>query len=55
MSDSNCNNIVNEGDSLVNTITILGKLEHVTTSLTSTFNHLRDFFTEILQDNTLKG
>ena len=52
MSDSKCKKIVTEGDSLANTITVLGELVHVATRLTSIVIHLREFVTNILQDKT---
>ena len=52
MSEYNCKKIVTEDDSLVNIIIVLGELEHVSTRLTSTVIHLREFVIGILQDKT---
>ena len=52
MSESKRKKIVTEGDNILSIITILGELQHVATRLTSTVNHLREFVTEILEDNT---
>ena len=52
MSDSKRKKNITEGDSLVNTIPVLGKLKHVATRLTSTVVHIREWVTEILQEDT---
>ena len=52
MSNSKRKKIVIVGDSVVSEITVLGKIDHVTTMFLSPVIHLREFATKTLQDNT---
>ena len=54
MSDSKRKKIVTKCGSLVNMITVLDKIRHVATRLVSTVNHLEEFVTKIIDDNSIE-